>query len=276
MLHRWREAGSEQKFRDEESIMISSVSQHYDSLLAEHYDWMFGAPFESKVAEQRKLLEEAGVKPNSGGLAIDLGCGSGFQSIALNDLGYRVLAIDSSEKLLGGLIERSRARAIETIRGDIRELSAFANGASADVVVCMGDTLTHLPHREEVSKLFHSVGSILKPSGLFVVTYRDLAANELVGLDRFLPVRSDENRIMTCFLEYEGPNTVIVNDLVYLRSRDGQWSLNKSSYRKLRLAVTSVRDALATAGLSITYQHSDRMVMLAAQKGAPPTAVPAR
>jgi SAM-dependent methyltransferase len=246
--------------------MISSVSQHYDSLLAEHYDWMFGVPFETKAMEQRKLLEEAGVKPNSGGSAVDLGCGSGFQSVALNDLGYHVLALDSSEKLLGDLTERSQARAIRTIHGDIRELGAFVNVASADVIVCMGDTLTHLSHREEVSKLFHSVGSVLKHSGLFVLTYRDLAANELVGLDRFLPVRSDETRVMTCFLEYEGPNTVVVNDLVYLRGRDGQWSLNKGAYRKLRLAVTWVRDELAAAGMSITYQRSDRMVVLAAQK----------
>jgi SAM-dependent methyltransferase len=246
--------------------MTSSVSQHYDSLLAEHYDWMFGVPFEAKTVEQSKILEEAGVKPHPGGTAIDLGCGSGFQSVALNDLGYHVLALDSSEKLLGDLIERSQARSIKAIRGDIRELNAFASVASADVIVCMGDTLTHLSHREEVSKLFHSVGSILKPSGIFVVTYRDLAANELAGLDRFLPVRSDATRIMTCFLEYEGPNTVVVNDLVYSRGRDGQWSLNKSAYRKLRLAVSWVRDELVAAGMSITHQRSERMVMLAAQK----------
>jgi ubiquinone/menaquinone biosynthesis C-methylase UbiE len=66
---------------------------------------MFGVPFEAKAVEQRKLLEEAGVRPLPDGSAIDLGCGSGFQSVALNDLGYQVLALDSNEKLLGDLIE---------------------------------------------------------------------------------------------------------------------------------------------------------------------------
>jgi len=246
--------------------MISNVKQHYDSLLAEHYDWMFGVSFEAKAVEQRKLLEEVGVRPLSDGFAIDLGCGSGFQSVALNELGYRVLALDSNEKLLGDLTERSQARAIRVVRGDIRELSSFVNRASADLVVCMGDTLTHLSHREEVSKLFYSVANILKPSGLFVMTYRDLAANELVGLDRFFPVRSDETRIMTCFLEYEGLDTVVVNDLIYVRSHGGQWVLNKSAYRKLRLGVSWVCDELAAAGMSITYQRSDRMMVLAARK----------
>lgn len=246
--------------------MINSVSQHYDSFLAEHYEWMFGAPFDTKAVEQRRLLEEAGVVPASGGRAIDLGCGSGFQSVALNDLGYHVLAVDSSEKLLGDLINRSEARAIRAIQADIRELDSFVGEASADVIVCMGDTLTHLPGRGDVSKLFHSVARILKPAGLFVISYRDLAASELTGLDRFLPVRSDDNRIMTCFLEYEGPDTVVVNDLVYLRNGDGQWSLRKSAYRKLRLAITWVRDELSAADLSIKYQRSDSMIMLAANR----------
>lgn len=246
--------------------MIGSVSQHYERLLAEHYDWMFGVPFDAKVSEQRKLLEEAGVAPQPGGSAVDLGCGSGFQSIALNDLGYEVLALDSNEKLLGDLIGRSRGRPIRPIRGDIRELGAFAGRASADVVVCMGDTLTHLAHREEVCGLFRSVGNVLKPSGLCVVTYRDLASGELAGLDRFIPVRSDESRIMTCFLEYEGPDTVVVNDLVYVRGENAQWTLSKGAYRKLRLGADWVREELAAAGMSITHQRCDRMVVLAARK----------
>jgi SAM-dependent methyltransferase len=243
-------------------MTISSVSQHYDNLLAGHYDWMFGVPFEAKVAEQRKLLEEVGVKPASSGYAVDLGCGSGFQSFALQELGYRVLAIDSSRQLLRNVA----GKAIETRTGDLRELDCYVKGNSADVVVCMGDTLTHLSRREEVSSLFRSVAGVLRPSGMFVVTYRDLAAAALTGVDRFIPVRSDENRVMTCFLEYEGPDTVIVTDLVHVRGGDGKWSLQKSSYRKLRLSVGWVLGELAAAGLKVVFQRADRLAVLAATR----------
>ena len=37
---------------------MSSVKEHYDTLLAEHYDWMFGTPFAAKVEEQKGLLKE--------------------------------------------------------------------------------------------------------------------------------------------------------------------------------------------------------------------------
>lgn len=250
----------------QEPQAISSVSQHYDDFLAAHYDWMFGVPFEAKVAEQRKLFEDAGVTPVPFGCAIDLGCGSGFQSFALSELGYRVLAIDSSERLLRDLAEKVGSQEIETKVGDIRQLSSIASELSADIIVCMGDTLTHLSLREEVSTLFRSIERALKPSAIVVVTYRDLAATELVGVDRFIPVHSDDNRVMMCFIGYEGPGTVIVHGLVHVRSSDGKWSLHKSCYRKLRLSTEWLRDEMISASLSVNFQRTDRMVLFVASK----------
>ena len=75
---------------------MTTVRDHYDGVLAQHYSRMFG-DFETKVDEQRALLERLGVTARpSGGLAVDLGCGSGFQSVALARLGFRVLAVDFS------------------------------------------------------------------------------------------------------------------------------------------------------------------------------------
>ncbi len=49
-----------------------------------------------------------------------------------------------------------------------------------------------------------------------------------------IPVKSDEQTIFTCFLEYEA-NIVKVHDLVYQKDNNG-WKLNKNFYRKLRLS----------------------------------------
>ena len=56
----------------------------------------------------------------------------------------------------------------------------------------------------------------LERGGRFVITYRDLS-REALELDRFIPVRSDDTTILTCFLEYE-PETVKVHDLSTGRS----------------------------------------------------------
>ncbi len=100
---------------------------------------------------------------------------------------------------------------------------------------------------------------------MFVITYRDLTT-ELHGTDRFIPVRSDDNKIMTCFLEFENADSVVVHDLVYVRHATG-WSLNKSSYRKLRLGVGWMRKELGNAGFTVISQDSSgRLIGLAAVK----------
>jgi heme oxygenase len=100
---------------------------------------------------------------------------------------------------------------------------------------------------------------------MFVITYRDLTT-ELHGTDRFIPVRSDDNTIMTCFLEFENTESVVVHDLVHTRQHTG-WSLNKSSYRKLRLGIDWLCHELAQAGLSVVSQESSgRLLAVVAVK----------
>ena len=245
--------------------MPSSVQKHYDSLLAEHYDWMFGASFEAKVLEQKALLSEIAVGAQ-GELAVDLGCGSGFQTLALYELGYRVLALDLSQKLLGKLAGRIGSRNITIKLSDLRKLDEYVAPASVGMIVCMGDTLTHLASRQEVCDLFRSVERALKSRGVFVVTYRDLSGDGLLGLDRFIPIRGDDERVMTCFLEYLDSYTAMITDLVHVRDTAGRWTLQKSSYQKLRLPVDWVRGQIAAAGLSVNLQRTERMATLAAIK----------
>src|SRR5450631_2522984 len=216
---------------------MSTVTDHYERLLAQHYTWMFGASFDEKAAEQKSLLtpllQSVSLEPQ---LAIDLGSGPGFQSIALAQLGFSpVIAIDTSAALLNELRAHAAALPIETHQADLRDLPQIVPPAQAAAIVCMGDTITHIPAKSDVTALFHAIFATLIPGGIFVVTWRDLTP-ELHGPDRFIPVRSDDATIMTCFLEYATPEQVIVHDLVYTRAENG-WSFNKSSYPKLRLSA---------------------------------------
>ena len=248
---------------------MSNVAKHYEQLLAEHYIWMFGVPFEQKVAEQKAVLDQVvGSLPPArrSGTAVDLGSGPGFQTIALAELGYSpVIAVDSSRELLAELQAHKRSYDIETREADITRLDSAALPESVSVIVCMGDTLTHLPSKESVQKLFTEVFQKLAPGWIFVLTYRDLTG-ELTGTDRFLPVQADDTRIMTCFLEFTASDAVTVHDLLYVRGQDG-WKLSKSSYEKLRLSPGWVADTLRSSGFSFTQQGAaGRLLLLVAQK----------
>jgi SAM-dependent methyltransferase len=244
-------------------LRMNNVTAHYDALLAEHYSWMFGVAPQVLAAEQLELLSRLHLAP--GELAVDLGAGSGFQSMALADLGFkRVLALDTSAKLLRELQLNCGNRPVTAIEDDMLHILQHAAPGSADAVVCMGDTLTHLPHRELVPRLFSEVSGALRKRGRFVLTWRDLSS-ELQGVDRFIPVRNTPDTIMTCFLEYH-PGTVVVHDLVHTREA-GSWKLAKSCYPKLRLAVDEVRRELEQAGFDLYAVENVRgMSVLAAQK----------
>lgn len=226
---------------------MSDVRKHYETLLARHYSWMVGTAFDVKVAEQQALLEELGVRGS--GLAIDLGCGPGYQAVALAKLGYSpVRAVDGSGILLDELAGHAEGLGIERVHADIRALKEFTAPESASAIVCMGDTLTHLQSLDDVSQLLADAHRTLQPGGVLALTFRDLSI-ERSGLDRFLPIRADAGRIMTCVLEFESDH-VVINDLIYVREGES-WTLNKSSFRKIRLGVEDVLADLKLLGFKL-------------------------
>ncbi len=254
--------------------MATDAARHYRELLAEHYTWMLGVPFAAKVDEQRALLRRLGALPKRGGLAVDLGCGPGFQALALADLGFGdVLAMDTSEALLGELARATEGRPIRAVHADMRALSEHVAPGAAELIVCMGDTLTHLPAAADVDALFAAACAALAPDGQLVLTFRDLSV-ALEGLSRFIALRSDAERVMTCFLEY-GDTNVTVHDLVHVRRGDA-WELHKSAYDKLRLSPADVARKLERAGLVVTRtEPAERLWAIVAAK-APSASVGAK
>jgi protein-L-isoaspartate O-methyltransferase len=242
---------------------MSTVNEHYERLLWKHYTWMFAASFEERVDQEKSLLShalEAVKNKPERALAVDLGSGPGFQTVALAQLGFSpVIAIDSSSELLDELRSHIDSFSVQIEKADLRDLPTIVAAGDASVIVCMGDTLTHLASKADVSALFQDVFDALHAGGVFVITYRDLT-KDLEGLDRFIPVQSDDNTIMTCFLEYESAESVVVHDLVY--TRDGAaWSLSKSSYRKLRLGVDWLVQELNAVGLVVVSEGTAGRLM---------------
>lgn len=230
------------------------VVEHYEKLLAAHYAWMVG-PFADKVAAEKARLQALGMGAG-GGLAIDLGCGPGYQAFALAELGYRrILAVDTSERLLNELRMHLCAEPIEPIRHDMRRLDELVDGKASDCITCMGDTLTHLSSRDEVATLFKSMHAALAPGGALALSFRDLTQPRH-GSDRFLLPRADRERILSCFLEYVDEQYVRIHDILHQREGDA-WTLQVSDYLKLRLSSDWVVTQLRACGFTEVTAQTD-------------------
>ncbi|MBW1981480.1 MAG: class I SAM-dependent methyltransferase [Deltaproteobacteria bacterium] len=223
---------------------MTSVQQHYETFLADHYTWMCG-DYDARVRENRIFFEELALHPHSGGKAIDLGCGSGFQSIALAELGFKVVAVDQNERLLAEVRTRSRDLSIETIAGDILNQEIYRRRGRFEVAVCMGDTLTHLQSWQEIENLFKNVHKVMEDGGRFVLSFRDLT-KKLVGLARIVPLRLDDDKLMATFLEYDR-EFVNVHDMLFVKKERG-WEFKASSYCKLRIGLVQVTEQLEQTG----------------------------
>ena len=221
---------------------MTSVLDHYEAHLAPIYSWMAGGIDYALTLGTADVGELTGAP----GYAVDLGAGFGMHSIPLARSGFQVLALDTSSYLLEELRKHSIGLPVRTVQADLRDFPKHIS-APADLILCMGDTLTHLQSTDEIGRLLRDVAASLRPGGRFVATFRDY--RELpVGNGRFIPVRSDSQRIHTCFLE-QMRERVVVHDIIHEYGPKG-WSMKVSCYEKLRLSPEVVVQAAAAAGLA--------------------------
>lgn len=238
-----------------------TAKDHYENHLSELYGWMSG-DFTERVNQTLSYFIKNNIKPSSTHFAIDLGSGHGIQSAALAELGFNVTAVDQSEKLLNEL-KQNTANKVKTVNGDITDYG-YPGEIKPELIICMGDTLTHLNSSSDVNRLIRIAAENLAEYGKLVLSFRDLTG-ELKGISRFIPVKSDEHRILTCLLEYEDKK-VTVNDILH-EYRTGKWEMKISSYQKLRLSLNEVTEMLLSAGLKLNHTEKiGGMDHLTAQK----------
>lgn len=239
-----------------------TVKEHYDNHLAGFYSWMAG-DFESKQKEQELFFRAKGIFPTSTHIAIDLGAGHGLQSVSLAKLGFSVKAIDFNKTLLEELRNNCKALDVTPIEDDIRLVAKYRS-LKPELIVCCGDTLTHLESESEIERLIDDCYDTLPDKGKLVFSFRDYS-EKLSGDKRFIPVKSDQNRILTCFLDYT-PTHVTVTDLLH-ENKGTAWEQKVSSYKKVRISASEVADLLTHAGMRILFNESvDRFMTIIAEK----------
>lgn len=238
------------------------TKQHYENHLANFYTWMIG-DFEKAKNSFKDFCVCNAIKPDKSKNAIDLGAGNGIQSVALAEIGFKVKAVDFSKKLLFELKTKINTLPIEVIEDDITNIKKFAH-AFADVIVCCGDTISHLRSFEQLDKLIHNSFDLLEQKGYLLLTFRDYTF-ALTDTQRFIPVKSDENRILTCVIDYSN-NKITVTDVLYEKN-NGTWIQKISSYNKLRIRSDYVINKTKEAGFSvIKNENKNGMLYLLLKK----------
>ena len=136
------------------------------AVLAGYYDEVYGLWRDLLSPARDEILRAHGVRFES---VLDVGCGSGWQSLELARRGSRVVAVDPVAAFLRPL--RAAAKR-EGLLVDVRRGGALSlplrPGEAFDLALATFDVLNHLDRHEDLAPALAGVAKALRPGGHFL------------------------------------------------------------------------------------------------------------
>jgi ubiquinone/menaquinone biosynthesis C-methylase UbiE len=136
----------------------NNFSYYYDELTQ-------NVNYQKRAEYFHKLIEKFG--GNTKGTLLDIACGTGSISEEMAKLGYDVIGTDISEGMLNIALDKKfdSGLNIQYVKQDMRELDMYG---TLDNILCVLDSLNHLPTLEDIQKTFERVSLFTEPDGLFI------------------------------------------------------------------------------------------------------------
>ena len=147
---------------------------------------------------------------------IDLGCGSGRDVMAFNDMGHNAIGLDASEELVNLAKERLHIRAI------VGDISSWITNAPFDGIWCCA-SLIHLNDKEK-EQFFKNLNYNLKKDGVIYIAVKDGVETGFDENGRFISNCTLEE-LKTC-LEEAGCRILEIRATEDVLGRDGFKWLN--------------------------------------------------
>lgn len=187
-----------------------SIAEFYDTL-ASDYDAMTG--FEKRFVAERSffsnIVERYCIKN-----AVDAGCGTGFHSLLLAQLGVTVTAVDVSPAMLDNVSRHAKKLnlRVKTVAASFQTLAESLD-KQYDAVFCLGNSLAHLLHDDDLNASLTSFAALVKPEGFLFI--------QILNYDRIL---AQHERIQ---------NVKEVGDTTFIRFYDFEKDLLRFNILKL-------------------------------------------
>ncbi len=142
--------------------MDDATTSFFDAMAASYDElepW-----YEHLYAELHRILRSALSPAPPDALALDAGCGTGFQTAILADLGYRPHGFDLSAASLA--MAQARLPGSRFVRGDLGALPY--DDATFDAVVCAGSTLDFV---DEPASVVAEIARVMRPGARLLLEY---------------------------------------------------------------------------------------------------------
>lgn len=154
----------------EEAVAYKSFAQVYDL-------FMNNVPYEEWCRYLTGLLEEYGI---SGGLLLELGCGTGSMTELLSQKGYDMIGVDNSEDMLEIAMDKrvDSGHDILYLLQDMREFELYG---TVRTVISICDSMNYILEEEDLLQVFRLVNNYLDPGGYFIFDLNTIYKYERIG-----------------------------------------------------------------------------------------------
>jgi len=129
--------------------------------------------FERFLETGRRIVDEAlaGPNPTGAGVAVEIGCGLGRNTLALADHFEHVIGLDISSEMLERAAVVAPHERVTFVVGDGMSLAQIGDTA-ADLVLTF-TVFQHIPSVEVIERYIVEAGRILNPGGIFVFQWNN-------------------------------------------------------------------------------------------------------
>jgi SAM-dependent methyltransferase len=242
---------------------------------AQVYDmFMDNVPYEEWCAYLSGLLEEMGC---SGGILLDLACGTGTLTELLARRGYDMIGVDASGEMLNLALEKRALSGLDILylEQDMRELELYGTVAGA---VCICDSVNYLLSYEDVVAAMKLVNNYLDPGAPFIFDFNtEYKYRTVLGDTTIAENREDGSFIWENFYdEQEGINEYDLT--LFIKEEDGRFSRFEETHYQRGYTLEQMRAALREAGLTFVTAYdaftrepprpdSERIYVIARERG---------
>jgi SAM-dependent methyltransferase len=193
---------------------------------------------------------------------LDAACGTGMHSIALAQSGYLMSGADISR----GMIDRAQANA-RTAGVSVRfEIAGFERLAETfgrqnfDALLCLGNSLPHLPNASALAATLTDFAACLRPGGLILLQSRNFDA-VMAKHERWMDPQAyrhgDAEWLFLRFYDFDPDGLLSFHMITLHRQGAAPWAQQVTTTRLYPLRQEELADALHKAGFNgITYYGS--------------------
>ncbi len=185
----------------------------------------------------------------SGGLVVELGCGSGLLTRHLVDAGHRVLATDASPAMLALAREHVPEAEIASLVLPEEPIPA------ADAIVSVGHVLSYLDDNDAVECALANAARALRPGGILAIDLCDLEWGT-VRRDERPRGWAAEDWALVLETSTPSPDRYVRQMAIFTRNDDGSWHRDDERHDNVLVDTAALTGLLAREGVEASVGHS--------------------